>query len=64
MNVKELRRMLADVPGDLVVVLASDEEGNSYSECGGYNPDDYCFDAKDQAISERKVGPRCLVLWP
>ena len=31
MNVKELRDRLAELPDDTLVVLSSDEEGNSYS---------------------------------
>lgn len=39
MTVGELRRLIAEVPDGVIVVLSKDAEGNSYSPAATHNPD-------------------------
>lgn len=66
MNVDELRKILEPLDGDLLVVLASDGEGNSYKLCIAENVEDYVFDRLNRDIYEASEyeGERCVVLWP
>jgi hypothetical protein len=36
LTVKQLKALLAQMPDDTLVVLASDAEGNAFSPVGGY----------------------------
>ena len=67
MTVDELREALKDVPGDRVVVVSSDQEGNSY-RLAGVSPDEF-FDIDDmQAYAEEDaeeydITDRAVVIW-
>lgn len=68
MNVKELREEMANLPDDMLVLLSSDQEGNSkhklYSaDISAYEKDGYEFETihpDDTDGTEAKA----LVLWP
>lgn len=68
MNVKQLRELLAAMPEDMLVILSSDEEGNSF---------DFLRDVEVSAYSvyEREIDlihpddaegdeEKAVVLWP
>ncbi len=40
MTVEELRQVLADLPGDVIVVMSRDSEGNGFSPLADLNTDD------------------------
>ena len=79
MKVKELRRLLKNVDGDLLIVVSRDSEGNSYSPLSSV--DDNCtYLDGDLGVRELTSGLRrngfseedmlgddatpCLCLWP
>ena len=70
MTVKKLRKKLKQLPDDMLVVLAADEEGNSYHElCEAtilfYSPS--TGDAIDESELEeygQDDSVKALTLWP
>jgi hypothetical protein len=69
MTVEELRALLKDLDGEMIVVLSSDGEGNRFAEVGGYNTENYAFDDYNEDLVEisqevARDATRCVVLWP
>lgn len=78
MTTSELLRVLIGCSGDELVVLSSDPEGNSHSECDQVEVDyryhdgelylrELTTEAKKQGYGEDDVserGKNCVVLWP
>lgn len=68
MNVKELRELISDLPEDAPVIIASDEEGNSFHALDGWSvsafaQSGYEFEVFDDDPSYEN-DPKALVLWP
>lgn len=73
MNVKEMREALDGLPDDLKIIMASDEEGNSYGELEDADLS-FCYDDEHDGL--RPVHPddldeyeedelvQAVVLWP
>lgn len=69
----KFRKVTKDLPGNTVIVLSIDEEGNEYKIACDYNTDVY-FDNNtdpvdmydlDEIYDEDKASMlRCIVLWP
>ena len=51
-TVKELIEFLQSVDPDRIVVLSSDEEGNSYSHLSGWDADQYHYNEEEKEINE------------
>jgi hypothetical protein len=70
MTVKKLRKVLKSLPNDMLVVLSSDEEGNSYHElCDAvvmyYSPStEEAIDEGDLEEYGQNDSAKTLVLWP
>lgn len=72
MTVFELKAILADVPGDYTVILATDDEGNDFRELQGYSNghyDDqaYTDEAEIDATADEDEEPseiNSIALWP
>lgn len=78
MTVKELIKELKKLDGDRLVVISSDEEGNSFNEFYSLETASYDKDAKEiglEKLTEEdieagygeedvKEGVPCVVLWP
>jgi hypothetical protein len=75
LTVKQLKALLAQMPDDTLVVLASDAEGNAFSPVGGYTetaryipgyrpwlPGDIY--TQDDPKFESQPGQHAFVLWP
>lgn len=61
MKVKELKKLLEDIPDNYLVILSKDSEGNGYSPL--YTVDVARFNTKHQELEE--VGKtNSVVLWP
>lgn len=75
MKVKQLKQILADMPDETLVVLATDAEGNEFSPIGSYNkdmkyiPDHHpwrrgqIYQVDEVEFGSNKTRP-ALVLWP
>lgn len=68
MNAGELREALKDAPDDMLVLVASDSEGNSFHEATGaweyaYQDDEYEYSILNEE-DEEDDDPRCMVIWP
>lgn len=73
MTVKELRDLLKDVDGDVLVIMSKDGEGNGYSPLADTNLGQYLYEADttwsgdlidvDEADADTEAVP-CVVLWP
>ena len=78
MNVKHLKQFLKNLPDDMKVILARDEEGNGFlplyqavSDFVYHDGDiyDIYWTAKEAGMTEEKwkemvSKSKCLVLWP
>lgn len=80
MTVARLRALLADLPDDHLVILASDPEGNDYHQFSGDVSTDYRWDADERELiggdddddeddepdedEAEPDGVACIVLWP
>jgi len=72
MNIKELKRLIKDLPDNLSVVMSTDEEGNCYNKLEGYSIDLFeanermIYDDDDVADGSVKESDliQCLTLWP
>lgn len=74
MTVARLRAILADLPDDHLVILASDPEGNDYHQFSGDVSTDRRWDARyrelaggddeDEPDEDEPGGVPCIVLWP
>jgi len=71
MKIKDLIEKLKEFDPDSLVVLSSDEEGNSYSKASG-DIGSYCFNQhsgeifRDDEIDQddADILERCVVIWP
>lgn len=69
----KFRDATKDLPGDIVMVLSIDEEGNEYKVASEYNTD-MCFNdnydpidiytASELKPKDRANMLRCIILWP
>lgn len=66
-TVAKLRAMLAEMPDNAVVVLASDAEGNEFSPMHGASRAEtiptYVRLLNDRRGKDQRAKP-CLILWP
>lgn len=73
-TVKDLKELIADLPDDMVVVLSSDQEGNSFSSMADYGLGHYeeygregDFTSYEDEDGEVPIAPEdatALLLWP
>lgn len=80
MKVKDLIKKLNKANPEAVVVLASDEEGNTFAPLNEANTENLCYNADDGVIGYKTLdkealsngatsdelveGEDCVVLWP
>ena len=66
MTVSELIEALKALPPDTLVVLSSDEEGNSYHELAVVDSVNVAYDARHYTDEDLAPlgAPRCVVLSP
>lgn len=76
MKIKELKKLIEHLPDNMLVVVSSDAEGNSYAplhtisnEDDGfvYYPEDREIRSPDDLDEGEKMPPggkKCIVIWP
>ena len=72
MTVYELKAILADVPDDYTVILATDDEGNDFKELDGYSnghydDHEYTDEGEIDAMADEDEEPvviNSIALWP
>ena len=80
MTVFELKAILADIPDDYTVILATDDEGNGFKELEGYtnghyNDHEYSDEQEISAVAANESNSEdeeefanlpinCITLWP
>lgn len=71
MTVLELKTILAKIPDDYTVILATDDEGNDFKEAQGYsegNYDDHEYTDEQEmgnaAVLIDGLEFNCIALWP
>jgi len=56
MTVKELIKYLEEIPGDTIIIMSRDSEGNSYSPLSGISTE-YNYRAEETWYGEIKLRP-------